>query len=198
MFSFHFFHFFFFINLLFLRELSEEDKKNIARTLTTIDQEVQYVRSLLAGTIRKRKKKPKIRMWIINNMLLFTVIWQLFLVIVVGLCEWLFSNEDAVLYTAIVLGSFIQFVQLVFIIITSIKLVKQLRHRTASGWFLVQSYLSVIILFSGIYTLIFQINDDLFYSTTLTTDESKPASIFTIYTVFLYFSGTSMSTGMLD
>merc|ERR1712167_379413 len=63
-------------------------------------------------------------------------------------------------------------------------------HRTASGWFLVQCYLSVIILFAGIYTLMYQIDNDSFWCPQLSGGEG----IFVVYSVFLYFSGTTMST----
>mmetsp|Transcript_6013 Transcript_6013/g.9079 ORF Transcript_6013/g.9079 Transcript_6013/m.9079 type:complete len:190 (-) Transcript_6013:41-610(-) len=124
-------------------------------------------------------------------MLLFTITWQLVLLVVVSLCELIFSNETAILDVAITLGSIIQFVQVVFVIVTSVKLVKQLRHRTASGWFLVQSYLSVVILYAGSYTLVFQIESSSFHSEQLVDEKSE---IFAIYTIFLYFSGTTMST----
>ena len=170
-----------------------EDKANIERTLVNMETEIAYVRSLIQGQrfIRKAKKKPKLNKWITNNMLLFTIIWQMVLLVSVALCELIFSDEQAVLDVAITLGSLIQFVQVCFVIITSVKLVKQLRHRTASGWFLTQSYLSIIILYAGAYTLVFQIEPNSFHSAQLVNESSE---IFAIYTIFLYFSGTTMTT----
>lgn len=126
-------------------------------------------------------------------MLVFTIAWQLVLLVSVAFCELIFSDETAILDVAIALGSLVQLVQLIFVIVTSVKLVKQLRHRTASGWFLIQSYLSVVILYAGAFTLIYQIEPSSFHSEQL--GDEGIAEIFSMYTIFLYFSGTTMSTG---
>lgn len=47
-----------------------------------------------------------------------------------------------------------QTVQFLFIVIVSLKLRKQLSHHTATNWFLIQTYLSTILVFAGIYTVI--------------------------------------------
>lgn len=181
---------------IFNSDLSEEDRANVEKTLVNIENELSYIRSLMGGKtfVHTPKKKPKLNKWIINNMLLFTISWQLLLLVSVALCELIFSDEEAVLDVAISLGSLIQLVQLVFVLVTSVKLVKQLRHRTASGWFLIQSYLSVVILYAGSYTLIYQIEPNSFHSEQL--DDNSVSEIFAIYTIFVYFSGTTMSTGM--
>lgn len=178
--------------------MTEQDKQIITNALEAMETEIANIKQILASQeIRTKKKRSRpIRNWFAYNMLLVTVMWQLILVVIVGLCELIFENEKAVLDVAITLGSLIQFVQMIFIIMTSIKLVKQLTHRTASGWFLIQSYLSVIILFAGIYTLIYQIKADSFHSEQLRVDTAESETIFAIYTVFLYFSGTTMTTGL--
>jgi len=178
-------------------QLTSEDRANIERTLVNVENEIAYIRSLVQGQqfLRKPKKKPKLNKYITNNMLLFTIVWQLVLLIIVSLCELIFENEKAVLDVAITLGSLIQCVQVLFVIITSVKLVKQLKHRTASGWFLVQSYLSITILYAGIYTLVYQIESSSFNSAQL---KSESAEIFSLYTIFLYFSGTTMTTGKFN
>jgi predicted transporter len=49
-----------------------------------------------------------------------------------------------------VIGGF-QLLHLVLLVATSIKLAKQLAHRTATLDFLVQSYLSTILVYAGVY-----------------------------------------------
>ena len=39
-----------------------------------------------------------------------------------------------------------------------VKLAKQIMHHTASSRFLIQSYMSTLLLFAGLYTLIFRLN----------------------------------------
>ena len=37
----------------------------------------------------------------------------------------------------------------------SVKLATKLLHRTADGWFLISAYLSTVLLFAGIYSLLY-------------------------------------------
>lgn len=159
-----------------------------------METELAFIKTTLKGEqfIRKPRKNPKVRLWLVNNMLLITCVWQLLLLVTVALCELIFTDGNGALYVSITLGSIIQFIQLVFIIVTSVKLGKQLRHRTASSWFLIQSFLSVIILFAGIFTLLYTIDSESFYGTTLHPNER----IFPLFTVFLYFSATTITTGL--
>ena len=53
-----------------------------------------------------------------------------------------------------------QAIHLVLMLATSIKLAKQLVHQTASGNFLVQSYLSTVLAYAGIYALLYRIRPD--------------------------------------
>ncbi|XP_075261242.1 uncharacterized protein LOC142352965 isoform X2 [Convolutriloba macropyga] len=51
-----------------------------------------------------------------------------------------------------VLMTFFQFINFVVIFMTSVKLMKQVLHRTATPLFLIQSYFATTLLFAGIYT----------------------------------------------
>jgi len=84
-----------------------------------------------------------------------------------------------------------QAIHLTFIIVTSVKLTKQVMHRTASGWFLAQSYLSTILLFAGIYTLVERIVPASFRGLYTFQDELSHELVFIR---FLYFSTTTMTT----
>jgi potassium channel LctB len=175
--------------------LTPEMCQRIEESLENVEGEIRMIRSLLR-TVRpealviKHKTRRRMRAWVTNNVLLFTVLWQLLLLSIISALEFFLKDLAAVLDVAIVLGSLTQLVQMVFIIATSVKLAKQLQHRTASGWFLIQSYLAVIINFAGVYTLMFQINPKSFYCPTI----NKDSEIFIIYGVFLYFSGNTIST----
>jgi len=59
-------------------------------------------------------------------------------------------NNDVDFDVGVGLMLLFQIIHLAFIIVTSIKLTKQVMHRTATGWFLAQSYLSTVLLFGGV------------------------------------------------
>ena len=82
---------------------------------------------------------------------------------------------------------------------------KQLLHRTLSGWFLVQSYMSAILLFAGIYMAMYYVG--LFNSLTFSSYRLNPDSfsgmsisneaslgVIGIYLAFLYYSTELMTT----
>jgi len=89
---------------------------------------------------------------------------------------------------------FFQTLHLIFVVITSIKLCKQIMHRTASPFFVVQSFLSTIFLFAGLYTLIHRIYDDSFYGFTGLAINSSPLVSIQIFIRFMYFSAATMTT----
>ncbi len=56
-------------------------------------------------------------------------------------------------------------------VVTSIKLVKQLKHHSANTWFLTQSYLSTVLLFAGIYTLVARVLPSAFHGVFVSGDQ---------------------------
>ena len=56
----------------------------------------------------------------------------------------------------------IQLITLCLVVASSVKLTKQIVHHTASNSFLVQSYLSTILLYAGIYTLLNRLDNQAF------------------------------------
>eukprot|EP01126_Amoeba_proteus_P063602 TRINITY_DN8780_c0_g1_i10.p1 TRINITY_DN8780_c0_g1~~TRINITY_DN8780_c0_g1_i10.p1 ORF type:complete len:269 (-),score=39.61 TRINITY_DN8780_c0_g1_i10:91-897(-) len=136
-------------------------------------------------------KKRLLPDWIVHNVLLFTVFLQLM--------SWIIS-QVALGQTAldVSIGVMISFqcVHLIFIIITSVKLTKQVLHKTASSSFLAQSYLSTIMLFAGIYSLIFCLDTNAFKGIPTLAD-GRPEKILFIH--MIYFSTITMtSTGYGD
>jgi len=98
----------------------------------------------------------------------------------------------------------IQALHLALVIVTSVKLVKQVIHRTATGTFIVQSYLSTILLFAGVYTLIYKSDSNTFFGLDDHHGSVNSGSasysfaafpVFELFARFLYFSITTMTTG---
>lgn len=80
-------------------------------------------------------------------------------------------------------------------IILSVKLTKQLFHRTASGWFLVQSYGSTILLFGGIYALIYRLDEASFTGLPALSSNTDALVYIEVFIRFNYFSIVTMTTG---
>lgn len=83
---------------------------------------------------------------------------------------------------------------LLFIIITSLKLVQQVLHRTITLSFILQSYLSTILLFAGLYVLLYRIDEDSFDGLEPSTEKTE---VLIAYVDFLTFSTGLMSAGTL-
>eukprot|EP00105_Crassostrea_gigas_P014060 XP_011430604.1 PREDICTED: uncharacterized protein LOC105330542 [Crassostrea gigas] len=81
----------------------------------------------------------------------------------------------------------LQVLNLVVLLISSVKLVKQLFLKEVSGLLLAQSYVAAILVFSGIYTLTKRLQPD---SWKFVREETwkDPALIVEMYCQFLYFS----------
>jgi len=105
------------------------------------------------------------------------------------------SRNQTDVYVAVALMSFFQLIHLCVIVISSIKLAKQVLHRTASTMFLAQSYLSTILLFSGIYLLAVVADPDSFGDAVLPKDPTGAVGdVFISALRCLYFSIVTMST----
>jgi len=141
--------------------------------------------------IHPPKRNPFLKPWITNNLLLLTFVWQILDVLVLTLIA---HKSELAVDVSIGLMIFFQCLNLILIVLVSIKLVKQLLHRNASGLFLVQSYLSTIMLFAGIYMLLFRINMKTFSGLPESADRVISMEMFDIWVRFLYFSVTTMST----
>lgn len=124
--------------------------------------------------------------WLTNNMLLIVCLWQLAELVIIALCELAFP-DSVVVPTAVTLGCICQITTLVFILVASVKLGKQLRHRTATGWFLAQAYLCTIVLYAGFYTLLYQISSESFRGIGYNEQIG-------LFVTMLYFSVTTMTT----
>lgn len=141
-----------------------------------------------------------------SRLLAFTIAWQ---VLNVGLLTVIDAyTEDSVFATSnpyYVLGLFTmvacQLVHLGIIIAATIKLAKQLLHHTATAGFLVQSYLSTVILYAGLYTLLHRYQGEVWIGKGGPTDTfpvqgslSSDTYITKTFVVFFYFSVQTISS----
>mmetsp|Transcript_8299 Transcript_8299/g.20906 ORF Transcript_8299/g.20906 Transcript_8299/m.20906 type:complete len:404 (-) Transcript_8299:674-1885(-) len=109
-----------------------------------------------AGSLHP-KRDPWLKPWLVNNTLWITMVWQVLNLMLLAITGGYDSTPSVASNIAIGIMTVFQLLNILFVLIVSVKLVKQLVHRTASGWFLAQSYLSTMLLFGGIYHLLFRI-----------------------------------------
>lgn len=95
--------------------------------------------------------------------------------------------EDDIFIGGIVLMVTAQVVHVIVLVSASIKLAKQLLHHTAPTGFLLQSYLSTIILFAGVYTLIHRANASA-WTATSAGSENEDLYIIKSFVIFVYVS----------
>jgi len=141
------------------------------------------------------KKNPWIGTRVIRHLFLLSFVWQFANVIVICLADKFTKGPTAQNYDiGVAFMLFFQLLHLVFVMVTSIKLCKQVLHKTASPMFVVQSFLSTILLFAGLYTLLHRIFPNCFYGFADFQDYGSALVSIQIYIKFLYFSTATMTT----
>ena len=145
------------------------------------------------AAVCRRGHRRKIPQWVVNNVLLFSFLWQCLVIILYRVAfNKSFINKGSVAFDfGVAFMVFMQVVQLVFIIIISVKLSKQVLHHTVTNWFLVQTYLATILLFAGVYTVIERAIPTSFKGVFADNSELTH-EIVTIR--FIYFSTQTMTT----
>jgi voltage-gated potassium channel len=149
----------------------------------------------LTGNLIKRKPKttPWLKPWLTNKILLISIAWQILGIVVLEVLPE--GSGDEQIEAAVVPMILMQAIHLVLVVLTSIKLVKQILHRTVSPWFLAQSYLSTILLYSGMYTMLWKI-----FAKTVAPFAGPIMIVNTdfqwllTWLTFLYFSAATMTT----
>eukprot|EP00039_Didymoeca_costata_P009972 m.133107 g.133107 ORF g.133107 m.133107 type:complete len:340 (-) comp14663_c0_seq4:1046-2065(-) len=138
-----------------------------------------------------------------RRLFVFSVVWQVFNIgVLMGLdsnvgTENLISHdfEDKLIFIGIVVMAIFQILHMIVIVSVSVKLAKQLVHHTASASFLVQSYLSTLLLFAGIYTLIHRVDQTGWVGLHLTVHHKfHQVYILETYVTFFYFATATMTT----
>eukprot|EP01121_Diplochlamys_sp_Union-15-3_P015275 TRINITY_DN5015_c0_g1_i2.p1 TRINITY_DN5015_c0_g1~~TRINITY_DN5015_c0_g1_i2.p1 ORF type:complete len:267 (+),score=41.34 TRINITY_DN5015_c0_g1_i2:31-801(+) len=175
--------------------LSETEFQELSAALERLKEDLAFITARLYGDkiLRKPKRNTRLKPWMTNNIFYFCVVWQILTVIILTVFDHKVSKEsqfEVGLYTC--MGT-LQFVLAVVIVVISIKLCKQVLHRTVTFWFLSQSYLSTIVLFSGIYTIIFRINGASFSGVWMSTPDTSEWRSVRIFVRMFYFSTTTMT-----
>ncbi|XP_064383836.1 uncharacterized protein LOC135332854 [Halichondria panicea] len=141
---------------------SPEDVQELLRNLEKATALVKRHVTMEQEEQPQRKKKALIPYWLTSYLLVITFLWQS---TNLGVLEVIFrlSPHNTTLDTDLNLASNIvmtvfQFVHLMLVFFISVKLVKQVVHRSASGSLLAQSYLSTVLLFAGLYTLQYRLD----------------------------------------
>ncbi|KAL6055344.1 hypothetical protein QOT17_016792 [Balamuthia mandrillaris] len=144
---------------------------------------------------KQKKRGRRIKKWMHKYVLLFSVLWQLLNLAVLYLTERSSkqqqTNKSTVDISAGVMIIF-QTVHLLLIVIMSIKLTKQVLHNTAPTIFLASSYLSTILLFAGIYSLIYRVDEAAFSN--VHAEEYDEVEAIIVFVRLLYFSTATMTT----
>mmetsp|Transcript_43299 Transcript_43299/g.109371 ORF Transcript_43299/g.109371 Transcript_43299/m.109371 type:complete len:306 (-) Transcript_43299:140-1057(-) len=165
-----------------------------------VEADLAFIKARLGtrGWVRPKKQNPWLKDWMLRYFFLVSVVLQLLDVLALiasGAYKSPSSRNQTDVYVAVALMSFFQLIHLCVIVISSIKLAKQVLHRTASTMFLAQSYLSTILLFSGIYLLAVVADPDSFGDAVLPKDPTGAVGdVFISALRCLYFSIVTMST----
>lgn len=104
------------------------------------------------------KRKRLITDMVTSNIVVITLVWQALSVGCLAVIDFKsdhnYSKKD--LAAILVMATF-QLLQLALVFVISYKLFRQVLSHTASGGLLVQTYISVVFMFAGLYTLEYQI-----------------------------------------
>eukprot|EP00730_Choanoeca_flexa_P002716 TRINITY_DN11145_c0_g1_i4.p1 TRINITY_DN11145_c0_g1~~TRINITY_DN11145_c0_g1_i4.p1 ORF type:complete len:367 (+),score=73.01 TRINITY_DN11145_c0_g1_i4:31-1131(+) len=159
-------------------------------------------------TVRKRRRKRWLSKKFTNRLLVLTLVWQILNVGILTLVDKSLADDDTVAHPThsagfvggIAVMVFFQSVHLIIVVIASIKLAKQVLHHTASNSFLIQSYLSTVLLYAGVYTLLHRLDFKSFEGMDEHLEEVKSETYITLsFIKLLYFSVATMTgTGFGD
>eukprot|EP00026_Physarum_polycephalum_P015204 Phypoly_transcript_15834.p1 GENE.Phypoly_transcript_15834~~Phypoly_transcript_15834.p1 ORF type:complete len:289 (+),score=28.31 Phypoly_transcript_15834:108-869(+) len=150
----------------------------------------------VAATPVKRLPKPNpiINPTIIRHLFVLSLAWQIANVSIIVLTDWTQSNSSK-FDVALAIMLLFQTLHITLVIGTSIKLCKQVLHRTASPMFVVQSFLSTTLLYAGLFTLINRADQDAFTGFSQYANQPpKPLATIQIFIKFWYFSTATMTT----
>lgn len=152
-----------------------------------------------------RKKVRRLSKRFTNKLLFLSACWQGITIGILSLLDATLAPDEVMhpvknkgFLTGAIIIILLQLAQLVLIVMTSVKLTKQMLHHTASSSFIVQSYLSTILLYSGIYTLLLRL-DATGWSSVYDGSSLGSTYVAETFVRMLYFSiATMTSTGYGD
>jgi hypothetical protein len=140
--------------------------------------------------VGRRRPKPLIPRWVTKYLLLITVLGQ---TVTIGLIEGIqqldnktrvnSTHGDVDLAGNVILTVF-QALHLLLVFFVSFKVAKQVIHHTASGSLVAQSYLSTVLLFAGLYTVLYRFHPG---GWERVSDKASPSPII-LFLRMLFFS----------
>jgi len=139
------------------------------------------------------KPNPIINSTIIKYLFVLSFAWQIANVSIIVITDIAHSHSDG-LDIAVGIMLLFQALHITLVIGTSIKLCKQVLHRTASPMFVVQSFLSTTLLYAGFFTLINRAEPKAFAGFDEFSNNTEALVTVRIFIKFLYFSTATMTT----
>jgi hypothetical protein len=137
------------------------------------------------------KKAPWIKPWMTRYIFVMSLFWQLLNLLVIYL-DRKFGGVGIQVSAGVMIT--FQVVHVLVVVILSIKLTKQILHNTVTITFLISSYLSIIVLFAGLYSLVYRLASDSFEGLLLPSDTDGDAQVAIVFAKCVYFSVTTMVT----
>eukprot|EP00039_Didymoeca_costata_P012492 m.180296 g.180296 ORF g.180296 m.180296 type:complete len:277 (+) comp15496_c0_seq2:427-1257(+) len=180
-----------------------EEHHELTYLLGKLEKTTDSIRQAFEGQAPHHPKHaPRLGPIITKRLLLLTFVWQIINVGILTILDATVGDEtlklhnldDRFLMSGIVVMAVFQLVQMLLIVAASVKLAKQLVHHTASSSFLAQSYMSTILLFAGIYTLLHRCDQEAWYGVTTQERFDKTTYILNTFILFFYFSTSTMTS----
>eukprot|EP00050_Salpingoeca_kvevrii_P019478 m.86446 g.86446 ORF g.86446 m.86446 type:complete len:288 (+) comp8432_c0_seq5:929-1792(+) len=150
---------------------------------------------------------PKLSPYIVARLLPLTILWQVLNILILTLLDVKIQDiseirhptDNNAFLSGVVIMAVFQFLHLILIVASTIKLTKQLLHHTASDGFLLQSYVSTILLYAGIYTLLHRLDMQSWHGITNNGKVKSSTYMLMVYGRFVYYSTATMTgTGFGD
>jgi len=171
----------------------QKQEKDGTHTLQKYDHDYSCFRRCMRWIRQKIAFVDDVRHFLVQNLVLLVLAFQVACVeIVVVLDPDLLSNPQAYKSRGFLVLCVLQAVLVMVIFLTSLRIVfKMSDHAEIGIWFLIQSYLCIILLFDGIYLLVFLFNREAF---TFVEDVTADVSPLQAIWKFFYLSMSVMTT----
>jgi hypothetical protein len=152
--------------------------------------------SRTAPPVTRRRRMLGLPNWLVTDFLLFTLVLQVVVVgiltIIDGVLQGQFERTTIDLICNILM-MVIEGIHFILMVAATVKLARQIILRKASFWFLVQCFLSSVLLYAGIYTLIYRFDRTSFihfepYAEINTVDKDSH-----LYTLLAFLQGLYLS-----
>jgi len=173
--------------------LTLEELLDLVHVLNNLSNDIDAFKEKINVKLTKvaQSRRSYIGTMLLRHLFLFSFVWQVINVVVATLLyPTKGQGELGPKELAVVLGLMAAFqaIHLFLVFITSIKLCRKVLHKKAAPLFVAQSFLSTLLMYSGMYTLIYCIFKDAFLGL---KDSDTPLIV---ATRLLYFSTATMTT----